>query len=681
MESIAGICRFSHEQRLAAGQGQVHTGGSDLGDTSMGHSAVQLEAAASTQHLQSTLEQLTERKRLLRSILDGIPGMVAYWDHDLRNRFCNRAFLAWLGADQDITGQHLRDVIGEEVFFQDRQQIESTLLGQAQQFERTLHGAGKQGVLHAQVHLVPDMVDGQVKGFFAMVFDITKIKSAEGKAEAASQAKSEFLASMSHEIRTPLHAVLGLAQVGERATTDPRAAQTFKDILESGQHLLALVNDVLDFSKIEAGKIVLEADRVDLGQVIEQAMNMVAARAQAKGLELRMEQGPAVPHSFKGDELRITQLLINLLSNAVKFTEQGQVTLRVDSQDNWLVLQVRDTGMGMSPEVQSHLFQPFVQGDGTSTRCIGGTGLGLSICKRLLDIMDGDIHVQSAPGQGSTFEIRLPLFGAQPGDQPLRHIDTRQTQPGLQLPTGPRLNGLRVLVAEDHPVNQMVLKDLLSTEGAIITCVDNGALAVDEVRAGQVFDVMLCDIEMPVMDGYEATRQIKALSPGLPIIGLTAHAFDVARQQGMAAGMTDYLTKPYMIDQLVKNIARHALKPLAEVASPPSPAASFQIDRQALINHYPQGAQFIDRLFVTIRDTSLTLPQQLREAATQRDAERLRALAHNTKGMAANLLVNDLRWLASHLEDQCRQDPQAAFTSAGALASAVEAMIASLGLG
>ncbi|CAH0351318.1 ATP-binding protein [Aquabacterium sp. CECT 9606] len=648
-------------------------------------SAVHLEAAASAQQLQATLEQLTERKRQLRSILDGIPGRVSYWDQDLCNRFCNRAYLDWLGPSrEDITGKRLTEVIGEESFELDRHHIEAVLRGEPQRFERVVRMPNSVGDQYVQLHLVPDMVEGQVKGYFAMIFDITQIKLAEEKAEAASQAKSDFLASMSHEIRTPLHAVLGLAQVGERATTDPRAAQTFKDILESGQHLLALVNDVLDFSKIEAGKIVLEADRVDLAQVIEQAMNMVAARARAKGLTLRMEQGLRVPHSFQGDELRIMQLLINLLSNAVKFTEHGSVTLRVEGQAQWLVLQVKDTGIGMSPEVQSHLFQPFVQGDGTRTRtrCIGGTGLGLSICKRLVDIMGGHIRVQSAPGQGSTFEINLPVVGALHDGQPLRTIAPPAQVPEQTAASGPRLSGLRVLVAEDHPVNQMVLNDLLAAEGALINCVDNGALAVAQVRAGQVFDVMLCDIEMPVMDGYEATRQIRAMAPNLPIIGLTAHAFEVARQQGMAAGMTDYLTKPYMIDQLVKNIAKHAQQPSPAAPERRSaPATGFSIDRQALINHYPQGAQFIDRLFVTIRETSQDLPRQLREAAARQDASRLRALAHNTKGMAANLLVNDLRWLASHVEERCLTQPEAAFGAAESLASAVESMISSLGLG
>ena len=626
----------------------------------MGHSAQQLQAA---------LAQLTERKRMLRSILDGIPGLVGYWDHELRNRFYNKAFLAWLGSPhEDITGRHLREVIGEDAFRTDRHHIEAVLRGEPQRFERLVHGPGRVGQQHVQLHLVPDTVDGQVKGYFAMVFDITQIKQAEEKAEAANHAKSDFLASMSHEIRTPLHAVLGLAQMGARLCTDQRATESFHHILEFGQHLLALINDVLDFSKIEAGKIVLEADRVDLAQVIEQAMNMVAARAQAKGIELRLETGALVPQSFKGDELRITQLLINLLGNAVKFTERGQVTLRADTQANWLILLVRDTGIGMSPEVQANLFQPFVQGDSTATRCVGGTGLGLSICKRLLDMMGGDIQVRSQPGQGSTFEIRLPLFGAQHSDTPFRLLHTAQANAHVT-PKGPRLSGLRILVAEDHPVNQMVLNDLLGTEGAAVTCVDNGALAVDLVRAGKAFDVMLCDIEMPVMDGCEATRQIKALSPTLPIIGLTAHAFDVARQQGMAAGMVDYMTKPYMIDQLIKTIGKHTAE---------KPCESFRIDRQALLDHYAQGGTFIDRLFVTIRDTSLPMPGQLRDAATRRDVAQLRSLAHNTKGMAANLLVNDLRWLASHVEDDCRTNPDAAIQSAESLASAVEAMIRSL---
>jgi PAS domain S-box-containing protein len=648
----------------------------------MGQSAEPTEASASARNLQAALDQLTERKRMLRSILDGIPGLVGYWDHDLRNRFSNRAYLEWFGhVGHDITGQHIREVVGEHLFHLNRPYIEGALRGEPQRFERIMSKPGSAEENHVQLHFVPDMVDGQVKGFFVLVFDITQIKQAEEKAEAANRAKSDFLASMSHEIRTPLHAVLGLAQVGARVSTDPKATQTFQHILESGQHLLALVNDVLDFSQIEAGKIILDAERVDLGKVIEQALNMVTTRAQAKQIELRLEQGPSIPHSFRGDELRVTQLLINLLSNAVKFTERGSVTLRAESDNQWLTLRVIDTGIGMTPEVLSNLFQPFVQGDSSSTRRIGGTGLGLSICKRLLDMMGGDIRATSVPGQGSIFEIHLPLFGAQHDDTPLPTSTILQghTPRPASAATEPRLQGLRILVAEDHLVNQMVLNDLLMAEGAHITCVDNGSLAVDQVRSAPPFDVMLCDIEMPVMDGYEATRQIKIMAPALPIIGLTAHAFDVARQQGMAAGMTDYLTKPYMIDQLVKAIRKHS-----KAASPDQDASmvsdSFRIDRQALISHYPQGHQFIDRLFVTIHDTSKDLPRQLREAAARQDVTQLRALAHNTKGMAANLLVNDLRWLASHVEERCRLDPQAALGATDALACAVEAMLASLNL-
>ncbi|MBC7699842.1 PAS domain-containing sensor histidine kinase [Aquabacterium sp.] len=635
--------------------------------------------------LQADLGELTERARLLGAILNGIPGMVAYWDGDLHNRFANRSYLDTFARNgQAITGQHIREVLGEAIFELNRPLIEATLRGQPQRYERPLVKPGSEATLNIQVNLVPDLVEGQVKGFFVLLSDITQIKQAEEKSEAASRAKGDFLASMSHEIRTPLHAMLGLAQVGIRATTDPKAVQNFQHILESGQHLLALINDVLDFSKIEAGQVSLEADRVDLGLVVEQAMKMVAARAQAKQIELRLEQGPGTPRSFKGDELRTTQLLINLLSNAVKFTAQGSVTLQVDGDDQWLTLRVTDTGIGMTPEVRANLFQPFVQGDSSNTRRVGGSGLGLSICKRLLDLMGGDIRVSSQPGEGSAFDIHLPLLDAQHDGTPLLafELDSDAAADQAMTSNAPQLMDVRILVAEDHPVNQMVLCELLATEGARVTCMDNGALALAQIRAGIPFDVMLCDIEMPVMDGYEATRQIKALAPSMPIIGLTAHAFEVARQQGLGAGMSDYLTKPYMINQLIKTIRKQLQAPapastLQAVALAPN---SFHIDRQALVNHYPQGHQFIDRLFQTIKDSSQALPGQLREAAARRDLEGLRSLAHSTKGMAANLLVNDLRWLASHIDELCSTQPEAAFSAADSLAHAVEAMIRSLGL-
>jgi len=283
-------------------------------------------------------------------------------------------------------------------------------------------------------------------------------------------------------------------------------------------------------------------------------VGMVGAQAQAKGLSLRVLRDPALADAYTGDPVRIAQLLINLLTNAVKFTDEGRVELILSAHEGGVLIVVSDTGAGMSPAVQQRLFTPFEQGDTSSTRRVGGTGLGLSICKRLAELMQGRISASSEPGQGSRFEVWLPLRalfthvveGAEPPEPSFTFAMARAQ----------RLSGLRVLVAEDHPVNQIVLEELLKIEGAEMVVVDNGAQAVEQVQQHGPghFQLVLCDIEMPVMDGYEATSRMRALAPRLPIIGLTAHAFDDARQRGQAAGMNGYITKPYMVDALVAEV-------------------------------------------------------------------------------------------------------------------------------
>jgi CheY-like chemotaxis protein len=262
---------------------------------------------------------------------------------------------------------------------------------------------------------------------------------------------------------------------------------------------------------------------------------------------------PDTPSRWLGDVVRIEQILLNLLSNAVKFTDQGEVRLDVWADQAGLHFAVQDTGPGMSGPVQSRLFKPFEQGDASSTRRVGGTGLGLSISKRLVDMMGGQIAVTSTPGQGSRFEVCLPLAVMAPPKPPARLIsDVDWLACGLQ--------GVRVLVAEDHHVNQLLLEQFLSNVGAVMHCVDNGVEAVEAVRyAGPgAFDIMLCDIEMPLMDGYQATQAIHQIDPTLPIVGLTAHAFDDARARGLSVGMADYIIKPFVYEDLMQVMARHA---------------------------------------------------------------------------------------------------------------------------
>jgi CheY-like chemotaxis protein/nitrogen-specific signal transduction histidine kinase len=527
---------------------------------------------------------------------------------------------------------------------------------------------------------VPHVRDNEVVGFIVMGFDITTVKLAEGAAAAASRAKSEFLANMSHEIRTPLNAVLGLAQVAQRHHAGQSVVDTFTQILQAGQHLLGIINDVLDFSKIEAGKLALQIGRVDVSELIDKAVGMVAGQARAKGLALRVSRDPLLAEAYAGDATRIAQLLINLLTNAVKFTDSGDVELVLRAQLGGVAISVSDTGPGMSEELMGRLFKPFEQGDGSTTRKVGGTGLGLSISKHLVDMMQGRIHAHSEPGRGAMFEVWLPL-------KPMftHALAPTRAEPLRPPADGPRLQGLHILVAEDHPINQVVLQQLLQSEGASSHLVSQGDQAVAALNAAlqpgqRPFDLVLCDIEMPVMDGYQATRLMRELAPQLPILGLTAHAFDDARRRGEGVGMSGYLTKPYMLDELVAAICRlvpHAQAQAAVLALPqPSAPAGLipeglRLDPAALSCHYRTVPEFIPRLLSVVRDTCNSQPVLFEEALASGQADHLRLLAHGVMGVAANLLLPGLHTLAQELQEAATTD----WARAGELVAQVNAAL------
>jgi PAS domain S-box-containing protein len=408
--------------------------------------------------------------------------------------------------------------------------------------------------------------------------DITDRRSLEADRERArlravelATAKSEFLANMSHEIRTPLNGLLGLAQIGLRDSADSRTHETFGAILGSGRLLLGIVNDVLDFSKIEVGKLRVEKHPVAPGAVAEEAVALLRERCEAKGIALELALDPALPELCLGDALRMQQVLVNLLSNAIKFTETGGVAVwvgvepaRFEGADAdapapsgtsgcELVFRVTDTGIGIVPEQLPQLFTAFQQADTSTTRRFGGTGLGLAISRRLAQLMGGDIRVDSTPGTGSTFELRLPCHDV--GVPPVRPDAARAD--AVVAPR--RLAGLRVLIAEDNEVNQIVLERALTLEGAQPVTVGDGRQAVHRVLSDgrDAYDVVLMDIQMPEMDGYEATRRILELAPDLPVIGQTAHAMRDERRDCLAAGMVDHIAKPIDFGQLVEVITRH----------------------------------------------------------------------------------------------------------------------------
>ena len=425
---------------------------------------------------------------------------------------------------------------------------------------------------------------------------------AKQAADAASQAKSAFLANMSHEIRTPMNAILGFAHLLANEPLTPRQQDHLGKMADASQHLLQVINDVLDFSKIEAHKIVLEEHDFTLRDSIDRVLGLLRGQDwpvdrghrghRSAPVPLDVQLGP-VPPRLRGDRLRLEQILLNLLGNAVKFTAQGSITLRVmpqaadsgnaapaegSSQTALLRFEVEDTGIGLNPQQVAQLFQPFEQADASTTRRFGGTGLGLAISQRLAQLMGGQIGVHSVPGAGSTFWVSLPFRQAQASDATTSAeasaIAAALAAPHALSADGPPLPPARVLVAEDNPVNQEVACSLLEAMGLTVELADNGAIALAKVQQ-QPYDLVLMDVQMPVMDGLRATAAIRAL-PGLkrlPIIATTANAFAEDRAQCLAAGMDDYLSKPVEPQALRRCLARWLAQGAADAAGAPPPAA------------------------------------------------------------------------------------------------------------
>ena len=381
------------------------------------------------------------------------------------------------------------------------------------------------------------------------------LTAARIEAERLARVKSEFLANMSHEIRTPLSAVLGMAELGLRDSRGRAPEATFERIRDSGQHLLGVINDILDFSRLDAGKLSTEAQPFELAAALGRAGDVVGEAVRARGLAFALSVAPGLPVWVTGDVQRLQQILVNLLANAVKFTDKGRVDLRVTGLGDELRFAVSDTGIGMDATQIARLFQPFEQADGSTTRRYGGSGLGLAISRDLAQLMGGQITVTSTPGQGSCFTLQLPLPAAPAARAPLVAADQRQ--PASDRPQ--RLAGLRVLAAEDVDVNRLILEAYLTQEGAAVVFAEHGQQVLDLVaqRGAAAFDVVLMDVQMPVMDGLAAASRLREAAPSLPVIGLTAHALADERDKCLAAGMVQHLTKPIDVQALVAAIQQH----------------------------------------------------------------------------------------------------------------------------
>jgi CheY-like chemotaxis protein/nitrogen-specific signal transduction histidine kinase len=385
----------------------------------------------------------------------------------------------------------------------------------------------------------------------------TELAEAKIAAESASRAKSSFLANMSHEIRSPMNAIIGMTHLMQRDGDSSKHETRLKKIENAGQHLLGIINDVLDLSKIEAGKLVLEELSLLPGALVADAASILAERAHAKNLKLLVDAN-SLPRNLLGDPTRIRQALINYVTNAIKFTEKGSVTLRASvadqTKDHCLIrFEVSDTGPGIPPQILKRLFVAFEQSDSSSTRQLGGTGLGLAITRRLAGIMGGTAGAESVVGCGSTFWFTALL---KKGGQ--THAEaTTEIGACAEFELKQRHFQRKILVVEDEPINREIAVELLEDVCGHVDCAANGAEAVQMV-ATTSYDLILMDMQMPVMDGIEATRAIRNLSSysETPIIAMTANAFSEDRERCLNAGMNDFLTKPVVPDILFSKILK-----------------------------------------------------------------------------------------------------------------------------
>ena len=467
---------------------------------------------------------------------------------------------------------------------------------------------------------------GIVEDISARIEMEERLRQASAAAAAANAAKSEFLAHMSHEIRTPMNAVLGLAQVLEREPLAPAQRDMVGRIRGAGQSLLAILNDVLDLSKIEAGQLRIEPRPFDLRALLANLDSLMGQAARAKGLALRIEPPALPPGQLRGDGLRIEQILINLVSNAIKFTERGEVSVRVRTDEVEeaqlrVHAEVRDTGIGIAPEAQARLFAPFTQADAGIARRFGGTGLGLSICKRLVELMGGAIGVRSQPGLGSTFWFELPLervAGSEPASAAI-------PAPAAASASGSRLAGMHVLVVDDSAMNRDLVQRALALEGAEATLAADGQQAIELLRGRpRAFDAVLMDVQMPVLDGLSATRRIRdelGLA-ALPVIAFTAGVGADQQAAARAAGADDVLPKPMDLEQMTLLLLRWVEPTGLREATPASGADAVRaIAAAAMPVFAPETAlpvQAAAAASATAGDEFPVLPGIERERAMQR---------------------------------------------------------------
>ena len=525
---------------------------------------------------------ITERKRTeaalrdseqkLRLIIEHVPVLLTFVDREERFQFVNSRYAEFIGKPvSEILGRTLREIVGETAYAVLQPHVRKVFAGGRGNIEQSRVDS-KGRPLHLHIFYAPYIDAGVVQGYCAIFVDVTEriemnkaLIAAKEQAESANRAKSDFLAKMSHELRTPMNGVLGMTELLQQTELEPQQRDFLTTIQSSGAALLDIINDILDFAKIEAGKLTLEKSEFNLRQMIQDIEQPLQPRARQKNLSLQVLIDPQVPAMIIGDAARLRQVIVNLLSNAITYTLQGHVELRVQcasisAAELNLRVEVKDTGIGIAAELHEHIFNAFAQADDSRRRQFGGTGLGLSICRELVEMMGGQIGLQSQPGWGSTFWFTCPVTAGVKTTAPNTvAVATDKTTAAAARVIQPQLNA-QVLLVEDNMINQLVARTMLQKLGCQVSTADDGHAAVSAATT-QHFDLIIMDCQMPELDGYGATIEIRRWEQEhdkcrTPIIALTANVLQEDIERCKTVGMDEYMAKPASLAALHKTLLR-----------------------------------------------------------------------------------------------------------------------------